>query len=66
VVKNPKGPGDVNMLRRETVQALGTLAKASDSSALAVLNEIINDEKNRDMNLKNQCRAAVKKIMARK
>ncbi len=66
VVKSPKARGDARLLRQDAVAGLGNLAKASDSSALAVLNEIINDEKNRDMGLKNQCRQAVKKIMARK
>jgi HEAT repeat protein len=68
-VKSPRAMGTGNnprQMRLDAIAALGTLATPENKGAVKVLSDIANDEKLRDMGLKNQVRQALKKIESKK
>jgi HEAT repeat protein len=66
VVKKPNAKGrEAGQFRLDAINALGNLATKEDSTAIAALDSIVNNEKERNKQLKNQCRQALKKINAR-
>ncbi len=66
-VKNPKAVGrEGRQLRLDSIRALGRLASKDDSTAVSVLEAIVNDAKSRDRQLKNTAAQALKQIQARK
>ena len=63
VDKNPKAVGaNAGQLRDDAIDALGNLASKSDTVAVTVLDDLIKDEKNKNMGQKNRAKQALKKI----
>jgi len=54
------------LLRLDAIDALGKLAQVSDKASLTALQEIADDEKSMDIQMKDRARAAIKAIQARK
>jgi HEAT repeat protein len=67
VVRKPGARGqEGRLLRIDAVNALGRLANGTDRAAVSALNDIVKDEKLRDMQLKRAATQALKKVQARK
>jgi HEAT repeat protein len=66
VVKKPNARGrEAGPFRIDAINALGTLATKEDTAAITVLDDIVKNPKERNNQLKNACRQALKKINAR-
>jgi HEAT repeat protein len=66
VVKKPNARGrEAGQFRIDAINALGTLATQEDKAAVTVLDNIVKNPKERNNQLKNACRQALKKINAR-
>jgi HEAT repeat protein len=65
--KSPRGVGqNVGQFRARAITALGTLATPSDKAVVSYLDSVVKDEKQRNVQLKNACLNALKRIQARK
>ena len=64
---NKPAPGgrDGRQFRLDAIAALGRLATPSDSLAIKALDDLVLDEKLRDMQIKNGARAALKAVKSR-